>query len=50
VQGKTGLIIQIGLSGIAGVAVFMAAVFVMRLEEAHMLWRAAKKALAGRRV
>ena len=49
VQGKTGLIIQIGLSGMSWMAVFVAAVFAMRLEEAHLLWRAARKALAGRR-
>lgn len=49
-QGTTGLIVQVGLAVIAGVAVFVAAIFVMRLEEAHMLWRAVKKTLAGRRV
>ncbi|MFX4262607.1 murein biosynthesis integral membrane protein MurJ [Pelotomaculum propionicicum] len=49
VHGKISLIIQIGLSGMAGLGVFVAALFAMRLEEAHVLWRAFKKALAGRR-
>jgi putative peptidoglycan lipid II flippase len=48
VQGKTGLVIQIGLSGVAGVVVFVAAVFAMRVEEAYTLWHTLKKALAGR--
>jgi putative peptidoglycan lipid II flippase len=47
-QGKAGLMIQIGLSGIAGMVVFMAAVFAMRVEEALMLWQTVRKALAGR--
>jgi putative peptidoglycan lipid II flippase len=48
-QGTAGLIVQVGLAVTAGVTVFVAAVFVMGVEEAHLLWRAAKKALAGRR-
>ncbi len=49
VQGKIGLIIQIAVSGMAGLAVFVAAVFAMRVEEAHVLWRSLKKALLERR-
>lgn len=47
--GKIGLIIQIGAAGIAGLGVFVAAVFAMRLEEAHLLWRFLRKTLAERR-
>jgi putative peptidoglycan lipid II flippase len=49
VQGKIGLIVQIGLSGIAGMGVFVAAIFAMRVEEAYVLWRTLRKALAERR-
>lgn len=49
VQGKTGLIVQIILAGAAGLAVFVAAVFAMRVEEAYVLWRALRKVLDGRR-
>lgn len=49
VQGKTGLIVQIILAGTAGLAVYVAAVFALKVEEAHVLWRSLKKALAERR-
>lgn len=49
VQGKIGLIIQIVLAGTAGLAVFVAAIFALKVEEAHVLWRSLRKALAERR-
>lgn len=49
VQGLPGLIIQVGLAVIAGVVVFVAAVFALRVEEAHILWRSFRQAVSGRR-
>ncbi len=48
-QGKIGLAIQVVLAGSAGLAVFVAAFFVMRVEEAYVLWRSIRNALRERR-
>lgn len=47
--GKIGQIIQIVLAGGAGLGVFAAALFAMKVEEAYLLWRSFKNALTKRR-
>lgn len=47
-QGKIGLIIQIVFAGSAGLTVFAAVFFAMRVEEAYVLWRSIRNALGKR--
>lgn len=49
VPGTAGLVIQVGLAITAGMAVYMAAIFALKIEEVHLFWHAAKKALSERR-
>jgi len=44
--GKTGVVLQLGLAVITGVAVFVAAIFALRVKEAQFFWQSARKALS----
>lgn len=46
IPGKTGLVIQLGLAIIAGAAVYVAAIFALRVKEAHIFWQSARAALS----
>ncbi|MFA4886522.1 MAG: murein biosynthesis integral membrane protein MurJ [Desulfotomaculaceae bacterium] len=48
IPGKTGLVIQLGLAVIAGAAVFVAAIFALRVKEAHIFWQSVRVALSKR--
>lgn len=48
IPGKTGLVIQLGLATMAGAAVFVAALFALRVKEAHIFWQSARAALSRR--
>ncbi len=48
IPGKTGLIIQLGLAVIAGAAVYVAAIFALRVKEAHIFWQSVRTALTKR--
>lgn len=47
-QGTAGLVIQVGLAITAGIAVYVAVIFALKVEEAHVFWRAVKDALSRR--
>lgn len=46
--GVAGMIIQVGLAITAGVAVYVAAISIMKIEEVRLFWRAARKAARRR--
>lgn len=46
--GTAGLLVQVGLAITAGVVVYAAAIFALRVEEAGFFWCAAKEAVRGR--
>ncbi len=46
--GTAGLAVQVGLAITAGVAVYVAAIFALRVEEAGLFWQAAKKVVQDR--
>ncbi len=48
VVGVTGLVIQVGLSITAGIVVFIAAIFALKIEEAGIILRYAREALSRR--
>ncbi len=48
IPGKTGLVIQLGLAVIAGVTVYVAAIFALRVKEAYIFWQSARAALSKR--
>lgn len=48
VGGTAGLVLQVGLSITVGMAVYVAAIFALKVEEAHIFWRTAREALTVR--
>lgn len=44
--GKTGLLLQVGLSVSAGIATYLAVIMAMRLEEVRQIWQAVREEIA----